>query len=209
MRTVKYPKTSYLPWSSSVDGKDNVLSDMSIFEGQRVIVSEKLDGENTSMYSNNIHARSRDSVNHPSRNWVKNFWGEIAHLIPMNIRICGENCYAKHSIHYTNLISYFYGFNAWKDNVCLDWDTTLDIFDSIGIIPVPILYDGVYNEQLIREISLDERKQEGYIVRLACEFTFDEFTKCLGKYVRTHHIQTDEHWMKKPIIPNMLETVAI
>lgn len=204
MKLIKYPSTFYLPWSPKIDDHKNVLHDLSGFFGQRVIVTEKLDGENTTMYSNHIHARSLDSVNHPSRNWVKQFWATIKYRIPDDIRICGENCYAKHSIYYDALDSYFYGFSAWKNDVCLDWDSTIELFELLGVPVVPIIYDGMFSEHIIQSIVVNEEKSEGYVMRKASEFTLDEFSKSLGKYVRTNHVQTDEHWMKQPIVPNGL-----
>jgi hypothetical protein len=98
---------------------------MSFFKGKEIICSIKMDGENTNMYSDYIHARSIDSKYHSSRTWVKNFYFKIRHKIPEGWRICGENMYAKHSIHYRHLKSYFLLFSIWdKDNICLSWDET-------------------------------------------------------------------------------------
>ena len=209
MRITKYPSTKYLPWSRSVEDGDRIIDDMSAFEGNRVIMTEKMDGEGTSMYHSKLHDRSLDSVNHPSRNWVKNFWGGIRHNIPYDVRICGENCYAKHSIYYTNLSTYFYGFNAWIDNTCLSWDDTLDIFEKLDIVPVRVIYDGIYDEKFISDYEFDERKMEGYVLRTADAFQLHEFGSHLGKHVRAGHVQTDEHWMKQQITPNILGVVHL
>lgn len=96
----KYSRTFHFPWSKTVASDDKVLSDISCFIGSEVVVTEKMDGENTSMYQCVIHARSIDSINHLSRDWVKNFWNEIRYNIPVGWRICGENLYAKYSISY-------------------------------------------------------------------------------------------------------------
>ena len=99
----KYPRTFHLPWSPGVNRDDQILVGVDYFRGQQVIVTEKLDGENTSMYSDHFHARSLDSRHHPSRAWVKTLHGGIKHEIPSGWRICGENLYARHSIHYRGL----------------------------------------------------------------------------------------------------------
>lgn len=206
MRFQKYPRTYHLPWSEGFTSDDKVLKNTESFTGKEVIITEKLDGECSTLYRNGLHARSLDSVNHPSRNWLKNFWGQIQYNIPEGIRICGENCYAMHSIHYSDLKSYFLGFNAWKDNLCLSWDDTIDIFTKVGITPVPIIYRGIYNEGLARDLvnTLNLDKVEGYVVRITDSFDIDSFDQCLAKFVRRGHVQTDEHWMKKPITPNLL-----
>lgn len=43
---VKYPRTHHFPWSGNINDDDRVMTDLSRFEGRRVIVTEKLDGEN-------------------------------------------------------------------------------------------------------------------------------------------------------------------
>lgn len=195
---VKYPRTYHCPWSENMSEDDRMIESLRDFEGQRVIVTEKLDGENTTMYRGYIHARSLDSRNHPSRNWVKNFHSSIAHEIPEGYRVCAENLYAKHSIEYKNLKSYVYGFSVWNDkNLCLSWDETFEWLNLLGIIPVPVLYDGIFDEDKIRYIgsTLDSQRSEGYVIRIADVIKYGDFRKKVCKYVRKNHIQTVQHWM--------------
>jgi hypothetical protein len=193
---VKYPRTTHVPWSPGMNEDDRILSSMDHFIGKEVVVPEKMDGENNTMYSDYYHARSLDGRNHPSRNWVKNFWSSISHDIPDRWRVCGENMYAKHSIGYENLESYFYGFSIWNDkNICLSWDDTLEWFQMLGITPVPVLYRGIYDEKAIKAIDLPWDTCEGYVIRLANEFSFAEFKKSVAKCVRRGHVQTTKHWM--------------
>lgn len=200
---IKYPRSHHVSWSPGVNDDDRVIQDMSAFEGQRVIVTEKMDGENTTMYADYIHARSVDGRSHSSRDWVKGFWSSIAHDIPPDWRICGENLYAKHSVGYDDLTTYFMGFSIWNErNVCLDWDTTLEWFELLGITPVPILYDGVYDEKTIKSLwsEKDWGTREGYVVRTADEIGYGEFKKKLGKFVRANHVQTSKHWFHGQVI---------
>lgn len=204
----KYPSTSYHPLTPGRDPNDKVLDTTKYFEGKRVIITEKMDGENASLYREWYHARSLDSRHHPSRDWIKKFWSEIRTDIPRDWRVCGENLYAEHSIRYEDLKDYFYGFSVWDDrNVSLDWDTTLDWFALLGINPVPVLFDGIYSEQAVIEAwdSLDITKQEGLVIRIAAEIPFEDFSKSLCKLVRQNHVQTDEHWMAKTVVPNKLK----
>lgn len=205
----KYPRTYHLPWSEGATSDDKILDDTSIFEGELVVVTEKMDGENTTMYRDGIHARSLDSNNHLSRNWVKGFHAGISYKFDevseyydiADLRVCGENLFAQHSIKYDNLLSYFYGFSAWDGEVCLDWDKTVTIFNRLGITPVPRMYYALYNEKWIRMLT---GYQEGYVVRLAATFHMDDFSESVAKFVRKGHVQTDEHWMNKAVVPNGL-----
>lgn len=198
---VKYSRTHHVPWSDGVNSDDRVLNDVSQFEGQEVVVTEKMDGENTTMYSDYIHARSIDGRYHASRDWVKNFHSGIAHDIPVDWRVCGENMFAKHSIVYNNLESYFYGFSVWNDrNVCLSWDETLEWFNLLNIVPVPTLYRGIFDAKKIKELynASEWEYKEGYIIRLAGSFEYKDFKKSVAKFVRKNHIQTAPHnWLNR------------
>lgn len=205
---IKYPRTFHLPWSEGVNSDDRVIESLNSFIGKRVIVTEKMDGENTSLYSDYTHARSVDGRSHPSRNWVKQFWGKISADIPEGWRICGENLYAKHSINYNSLPTYFLGFSIWNEkNVCLSWDETLEWFNLIGITQVPVLYDGLFDEKLIKSLwnQKDWNNSEGYVVRLAESINYGDFKNKVGKFVRKNHIQTVKHWMHgQKVEPNSL-----
>lgn len=152
----KYPRTPHLPWSQGVSSDDLVLDDFSAFVDQEVVVTEKLDGENTTLYTDHIHARSIDSKHHPSHNWVKQLHGQMAYHIPSGWRFCGENVYARHSITYHNLQSYFYLFSIWNEhNVCLSWKDTQEWAELLNIPTPPVLYQGVWSEDTIRHLSFD------------------------------------------------------
>lgn len=208
MRYVKYPRTPLLPWSPHKDDDDIRIVDCSAFAGEEVVITEKMDGENTTMYRDRCHARSIDSGHHPSRSWVKGLHSQIAYLIPEGWRLCGENLYARHSIAYDNLPSYFLLFNIWDDqNVCLSWDETEEWAKLLGLHTVPVLYRGPWNESLVRDLFdpyVKQDRTEGIVVRVARSFTFEEFGRVVAKVVREGHVQTDEHWMHKEVVPNKL-----
>jgi hypothetical protein len=201
----KYPRTPHLPWSPGASDDDIVRWEVTNFVGREVVVTEKRDGENTTMYRDHIHARSVDSRHHPSRNWVKQLHGRIGHLIPQGWRVCGENLYAEHSLRYTELKSYFEVFSVWNhENICLDWDTTVEWCELLGFEHVPVLYRGPWDEEVIRGLDLDLRRQEGYVVRIVGEFHNDAFQDHIAKWVRKNHVTTDEHCMHREVVPNEL-----
>lgn len=205
---IKYPRTCHLPFSPGARKDDRVWKDCSAFEGKEVVVTIKMDGENTTIYSDGLHARSIDGRNHPSRAWVKGFWAQLAGNIPEDLRICGENLYAKHSIHYEDLTSYFLGFSVWTDrNVCLGWDDTLEWFELLDISPVKEIYRGIFDEKIIKKLAADLEKsgQEGLVVRLAAEFKYSEFSTSVAKFVKKDFVPSSHgHWSKMQIVPNKL-----
>ncbi|MFO1434083.1 MAG: RNA ligase family protein [Candidatus Competibacteraceae bacterium] len=184
-----------------------MIQDYDGFVGHEIIITEKMDGENATLYRDHSHARSLDSRHHPSWDWLKRFHAEIAYRIPPGWRICGENLYATHSIHYTGLESYFYGFSIWNaHNVALSWDDTRRWFEDLGIVPVPVLYRGPFVLQELLDLAarLDTERHEGFVVRIAGAIPYERFGQQVAKWVRPGHVQTDSHWRHAPLVLNQL-----
>jgi hypothetical protein len=200
----KYPRTPHLPYSPGATS-DDIFSTAN-FEGKKIVITEKMDGENTSLYSNYYHARSIDSKHHESQSWLKNYHFQIAYKIPQGWRLCGENLYAKHSIYYTGLKSYFLLFSIWEDELCLSWQDTVDFANELEVSLVPVLYQGEYSDKLVKELlaCLDLTKQEGIVVRLADTFTYSDFGNSVAKWVRKNHVTTDNHWKQSKLELNTL-----
>ena len=63
MERIKYPRTPHLPYSMSKTDDDKTLPDDSQFEDMNVVVTIKMDGENTTIYPDGyVHARSLDGT---------------------------------------------------------------------------------------------------------------------------------------------------
>ncbi|WP_327338554.1 AAA family ATPase [Streptomyces sp. NBC_01324] len=209
MRT-HYPRTPHLPWSPGASSDDVRLTgrtDLTGFTGSEVVVTEKMDGENTTLYADGLHARSLDSAHHPSRARVKALQGRVGPRIPAGWRICGENVFARHSIPYDDLAGHFYGFSVWDGDTCLGWDRTVAFLHGLGIPAPPVLWRGVFDaraERMLRALRLDTGRQEGYVVRPAGSFPAAEFGRRVAKWVRPGHVVTDTHWMHAAVVENAL-----
>lgn len=201
----KYPRTPYLPWSDSIAKDDRVMDNVTAYFGdQKVVVTEKMDGECTSMYSDYFHARSVDGNSRPWQDWARRKWSEIRYDIPEGFRICGENLYAEHSIHYTDLEDYFLVYGIVVGGRFLDWTSTVEWAHLLGLKTVPVIYRGPFNEKLIK--GFKDVTREGYVVRLDASFPANQksFSRSVAKYVRPNHVQTNEHWTTGEIIQNEL-----
>ncbi len=204
---VKYPRTPHLPWSPGATDDDVKLRALPFEEGCEVVITEKLDGENTTMYNDYIHARSMDGRGHPTRAWVKNLHGQIAHEIPKGMRIVGENMYAKHSICYDELTSFFYVISIWEQDRCLSWDDTVEYAELLGLETTPVLYRGPLPNIEMMGHSFWPRfscELEGYVVRRADSFYLKNFQNSVAKCVRANHVTSDRHWRHGEIKPNYL-----
>lgn len=193
---VKYPRTWHLPWSPGATKDDRTLTRLDFFEGKEVVVTVKMDGENTTLYNDYIHARSLADKKHWSKAWIKNFHGQIAHDIPDNMRLVVENVYAEHSIGYKDLASYCYGISCWSDLNCLDFEATLTWFELLGITPVPVLYRGVWDEKKIHSLyqpTFEGNVCEGYVVRTVEGFHYRDFAQHVAKFVRANHVKPNAH----------------
>lgn len=207
IKKIKHPRISHLPWSPGNQSDDLVMKNTKHFEGKEVVITEKMDGENTTFYADYMHARSINYRHHPSRAWVKNLHAQIAYLIPNGWRICGENVFAKHSIAYHNLESYFYLFSVWNDqNNCLSWQETIDWAKNLGLATPRVLYRGPWQEKKILSLSIDTDQIEGYVVRSAHDFAYEAFSENVAKWVRKNHVETDEGWLHHEVVPNQLGT---
>lgn len=191
---VKYPRTFLLPWSGSSDDGERTLSSMEPFSGSRVIVTEKMDGENVTLYRDYIHIRGVATHEHFTRAWINEFWQRLRVKIPKGWRICGEYLYATHTVAYEKLPSYFLGFSVWDDtNTCLAWDATSEFLRSLGIITVPTLYDGPYDKESVHSAWEQAKREqsEGYVLRVAGPIEYRDFRKAVGKFVRPGYSQSD------------------
>lgn len=205
----KYPRTFHLPWSPGATKDDRFMNPDAVpWDDREVVVTEKMDGENTTMYRDHIHARAITNSYHPSRSRVKNLHGTIAQDIPEGWRLCGENLQAKHSIAYHDLPSFFMLFSVWNEkNECLSWDETIEWAELIGVPTVPVLWTGIWNEAAISAFSLPEYsdEREGYVIRLADQFAYSDFRKSVGKFVREGHVdESRHHWAREQMIENAL-----
>ncbi len=206
---VKYPRTFHAPWSPGKNDDDKVLHDLSHFEGEKVIVTPKFDGENSTFYRDYYHARSINSDDHPSRHIIKSLHAKFCYDIPEGWRICGENLYAQHSISYRNLPSYLLIFSIWNEkNQCLSWEETKEWCSLLDLHLVPTIYEGIWDEKLIKNLSVKEFNGdpcEGYVVRIADGFSYKEFRHSVIKMVRAGHVTTNNHWKHGAVVPNQLK----
>lgn len=204
---VKYPRTPHLQYSPGVMSDDKMQEFPDCFDGKEIVITEKMDGECYCMYSDYIHARSVDGRHHPSRDFVKSFHGRIKHMIPVGDRVYGENMYARHSIAYNNLTSYVYGFGYVVGDLFLGYDETIEQLTQLGIALPAVWYRGNYDISKIHHIiqNIDTNTQEGFVIRNTDSFHVLDFANNVAKWVRPNHVQSEDHWMYSPIIPNTLQ----
>ena len=203
----KYGRTFHLPTSPGVGSDDKIIQNLAYLQGaDEVVFTEKMDAENTTVFAGGCHARSPDSGYHASRDWMKAFAAGISPSLSGDERIVGEYLFAKHSVAYNDLPSYFLGFAWIVDNEVQGWDETLGRFAELGVTPVPVLQRGQFDDASIKSVLdlLDLEKQEGFVVGSVSPFDETDMATHIAKYVREGHVQSDTHWTKVEIVKNGL-----
>ena len=207
----KYPRTPHLPWSpgllASKQSDDKVLADVTPLLRRELMITEKIDGGNVRMTSQELTARSQNGApSHPSYDWIKAKWGsEWRWLIPDHLSIFVEYAMAVHSIAYENLPSPAMLIGVRSDHLGFwaMWEHVEYWSQQLGIPTVPVVnYSFVpYDEKELRKFTNREGSapgfygtREGVVVRPVHAFDVEDFGTSVAKWVREGHVQTDQHW---------------
>lgn len=216
---MKYPRTLHVPWSKGATNDDKIAKDISTLLNKEIIITEKVDGSNTSLEAYGCFARTHAGPpTHSSFDGLKALHANIKHLIPEEYQIFGEWCYALHSIAYDKLPSYFLAFGVRQvanlpDFVWSSWADVELLADEIGVPTVPVLWKGICKKEselqeiteiLVKQPSLLGNIREGVVIRVANDFLDQDFSKYVMKWVRKDHVQTTEHWKNQEIIKNKI-----
>ena len=209
----KYPRTFHFPFSPGTTSDDRIARNVSsLTSGCRVIVTEKLDGENTCLNERGVFARSHGAA---TRNpWASYLWNLHARLKGNlhSIELFGESVYAVHSIKYGALPGHFFLFAVRDGERWLSWDDVVEYAEIVGVPTVPVLRDSPVTpatlqpmveglvttpSRLSAPLSLGySSPMEGLVARVADAFSHEAFSASVFKWVRKGHVQSGEHWAR-------------
>ncbi len=204
MLSRKYNRTYHLPFSPGTTSDDKIIADWKEILDQKVIITEKLDGENTCLKTTGVYARSHAA---PTRNpWAKNMWAIWERLKNSfgDLEVFGENLYGLHSIEYTELEHYFYIFAIRDGETWLSWEEVVFYAGVMELPTVPVIYDGIITEKEVIDLIDTELAKgsrlggecEGFVIRQKEAFENEDFKQKVLKYVRANHVKTDVHWTR-------------
>ncbi len=211
MQSLKYPRTYHFPFSPGTTSDDKVIWDYESLIGKELVITEKLDGENTCINQYGIFARSHAApTQNPWASYLWEKWNILKNEIG-DLDIFGESLYAIHSIEYSRLEHYFFVFGIRQEEHWFSWEELELYADLLNLPLVPVLHKGVFNntkelESQILELaskpsSLTSTEtglcpREGLVARVTNAFDTEVFSQSVMKWVRKGHVQTDEHWTK-------------
>ncbi len=213
--SAKYPRTFHLPWSAGLNSEERVIGSTDGLLNTPLVLTEKMDGSNVCLEHASIYARSHnDAPRHESFHALKALHAAARHSIPVHWQIFGEWLWARHSIAYERLPAYLllFGVRDQSSHIWLAWDEQERWAAAQGFALVPVLWRGVCHteEELKEKVQAHtnaptcSQEQEGVVVRVSAATPDEAFARCVAKWVRPHHVQTDKGWREQQITRNRL-----
>ncbi len=189
----KYARSLHSPISLGATSDDRIMKPgyLQYFkELDKLILTEKLDGQNNCFKKTGVFARSHGAVS--KLPWDKPLierWNLIRDDLG-DLEIFGENLYAKHAIEYNKLESYFYVFAVRENGVWKSWEEVkfyAELFDFPTVPEIDIKFSlrTISHQNLNR--TEDQILQEWLRVNLGMTWTDSVLTPGLlgGKNSKT------------------------
>jgi len=214
----KYGRTFHFPFSPGVTNDDRVNDSYwdDINAIKKIVLTEKLDGENNCLNKHGVFARSHGApAASPWTSSLRQKWDLIKFDLG-DYEIFGENLYAIHSIEYLGLDSHFYVFAVRELGQWLSWEESVFVAAAFDLPMVPLIetIDILESQkafekkitvlaasqsafQSVDAKSGDPCTMEGIVARNFASYATSDFEKNVFKYVRLNHVATDEHWTRK------------
>lgn len=213
-----YPSTFHWPDSLTVHRDDHYHVDPQRFVGEPIVVTEKLDGGVTGIASGSVYARSSaDPTHEPWFSYVKSVTLPKLYSLDRALVVWGEDLFGVHSIEYDPLPDTYFVFHVLQrlqENIQTEhtegdrfwaWDNVMLLARDFGLLHVPVVFQGTFRSVAeITEFFMENigkpsylgPEREGFVMRMRDSFGFEDFNLNTCKFVRDHHVQTDQHWKK-------------
>ncbi len=204
----KYPRTSHWPDSETVHSDDSYHTDPGHFINQPLVITEKIDGGNTCLFNGEVFARAVTSPSHDG--WMAmvrrhHAWKTNSPEF-RDVEFYGEDIYGIHSIEYDKIEQYetYYLFAVRYHDEFLSWDDVAGFAAALDVSTVPVISDKVAfeTEESLTKFLKESTAQpsvlgpvrEGCVIRVPGAIAASDFGHDVCKYVRAHHVQTNQHW---------------
>lgn len=142
----KYPRTLHAHISLGTQSDDRFMPEGYVAAFARLpklVMTEKLDGQNTCFNEKGVFARSHTAPSiHPWDRPMRERWERMKKDLG-NLELFGENMFGIHSIEYHNLESYFYLFAVRQEDAWLSWEEVqfyAALFDFPTVPEIPLSF---------------------------------------------------------------------
>lgn len=197
---MKHPRTPHLPGSKSTS--DDLLLSSNARNGGTgdyaysgdIVITEKMDGSNIMVNRSKFITRSGKLS---SADWTfpaRRTHQQVAHLLPKKTWLTGELVFWRKSIAYDSLPGEYLVFGAVDENgdepTALSYDETTALTESVGLPNVPLLARGHSDDldamisDAKKRVDMSNGNMEGFVVRPAASFPFNEYESHVAKWVR-------------------------
>ena len=194
-----------MPFSPGCQRDDKFIKTVSHLLNTDVVITEKLDGGNVCLESEDVFARSHEGPpSHPSFGELKALHSTLKYQIPQDVQVFGEWCLAIKSLEYTEVLPAYLFIIAIRENgVWKSWQDTQNWASDLCLPTVPQIaltrFSSVQDmkcqvEAITGTASAYGPEKEGVVVRRIDEITDEDFEVSVAKWVRKDHVQDDEHW---------------
>ncbi len=219
----RFPHTPHIAWLGDREPRgDKLLPPLEVesFLSSELVVEEKVDGANVGFsidQHGELRAQNRGAwidkgvggqFKHLWK-WIKQYEYQLKLALDSDLILFGEWCYAEHSIGYEKLPNWFIGFDLYSRSAGKFYSVKRrnKVLATVGIPIVSPLVQGRFSVKDLK-LMLDQpsyygaNKIEGIYLRK----DKGNWLEKRAKLVRADFTQTiDEHWSRKPLIPNKIQ----
>lgn len=206
MKFLKYPKTYHLEGSAGFDTKHKNCYPLNVLDGKYIVIEEKIDGANSAIsFDSNgqlflqsrghyLNGGPRERFFSLFKQWANRWRNDLWNLLSDRYVVYGEYTFAKHTIFYNRLPSYFLEFDIFdkKDGYFLSTKKRQELLAGLNFIhSVPIIYSGKIekpNEKFLTGLI----KQSNYIDKSTFSSDFYNNAKGIGKSIEWALGTTDQ-----------------
>lgn len=179
---MKFPRTPHLPGSRGTE--DDLFSEYS-YKGP-VVLTEKLDGSNVMINSQEFITRKGSTSNAPWTWPMREIQALHSPFIPKGFWIAGEFLYWQKTVEYKDLPYPYLAFGGVKGNKVLSFEDSQDLAKKAHLPFVKVLE--TFPEGLPKDFKPQdylEGNSEGFVVRPLESFPLPKYGDFVSKFVRS------------------------
>lgn len=216
-----FPSTPHLITLPGVSiRKDKVLNEYERNEmlANLLVVEEKIDGANLAISfgeNGNLVLQNRGTLlSEPFwgqwkklRSWLNNHEETLFDALGIELILCGEWCYATHSVYYDSLPDWFLAFDIYQKSNKRFWSLKKrhELLTQINLHEVPKLNQGRFSLKEIVELLSQSRYGSTQAEGIYLRQDEGDWLVSRAKVVRAEFIQTmEEHWTRSQLQTNRL-----
>lgn len=179
----KYPRTPHLEGSRLQPGDEDLSQiDFSEIRGKHIVIEEKIDGANSAVSFDTdggllLQSRGHYLIGGPReihydlfKQWATAHAKTFYEVLGSRYIMYGEWMYAKHSMYYDALPSYFMEFDIFdrEKEIYLDTPSRRLLTEKMPISSVPVLNEGVFqrSSDVLKCLGKSRFIRDGHIERL-------------------------------------------